>query len=272
MNNFSGSKKMNIDKIIDDYLDTFPIPIKYKDSECIICLENFEIESNNKFVNLPCECSNSIYHIKCISSWLKSSVKNNYCVHCNKYFALPFEISNIDSSNSIGINTYNIINQNIETPNTNIFEISNYFVYEQIEAQKNIIRLEFAYIKFMIHLCINTLANTINIIYMLANNFKFYRILIIMLFFKLTSNLFTFIKIKKDIGLIKSCELFSIFFQIIILICTISNNSIKVKDLIYNIQFVLFFLDLVISIVMFYLLQWKTKNLTSNQDGGLTNT
>lgn len=263
MNNFSESKKMNIDKIIDDYLNTFPIPIKYKDNECIICLQNFEIESNNKFVILPCECSNSIYHTKCIGSWLKSGIKNNYCVHCNKYFELPYQISNIASSNSIDISTTNIINQNIQTPNNNIFEISNYFVYEQIETQKKIIRLEFAYIKFMIHLLINTLANTINVIYLLADNLKFYRILIIILFFKLTSNLFTFLTIKKDIGFIKFHELFSIFFQIIIIICT-SYNSISVNNLLYNIQIVLFFFDLVIGIVMFFLLQWKTKNLTNN--------
>ena len=45
-----------------------------QDKECLICLESLEI---NKIVKLPCECSNSVYHISCIIKLLQSGVNKN---------------------------------------------------------------------------------------------------------------------------------------------------------------------------------------------------
>ena len=42
-----------------------------QDKECLICLEPFDLESN-KFVQLPCKCSNSVYHIDCIVKLINS--------------------------------------------------------------------------------------------------------------------------------------------------------------------------------------------------------
>ena len=51
------------------------------DKECLICLESFDIESQ-QFVQLPCECANSVYHINCITQLLKSGQNKNFCPHC----------------------------------------------------------------------------------------------------------------------------------------------------------------------------------------------
>lgn len=51
------------------------------DKECLICLESFDIESQ-QLVQLPCECANSVYHINCITQLLKSGQNKNFCPHC----------------------------------------------------------------------------------------------------------------------------------------------------------------------------------------------
>ena len=51
------------------------------DKECLICLESFDIESQ-QLVQLPCECANSVYHITCIINFLKSGQNKNFCPHC----------------------------------------------------------------------------------------------------------------------------------------------------------------------------------------------
>jgi hypothetical protein len=53
-----------MDNHIITFLQNFEKPDEsfLKDKECLICLENFDLESN-KIVKLPCECSNSVYII-----------------------------------------------------------------------------------------------------------------------------------------------------------------------------------------------------------------
>jgi hypothetical protein len=49
-----------------------------KDKDCLICLESLDDLESNKFVQLPCKCSNSTYHIDCIIQLLHSGVNKNF--------------------------------------------------------------------------------------------------------------------------------------------------------------------------------------------------
>ena len=58
--------------------------------ECIICLESLE---SQKIVSLPCKCSNSVYHVACISQLLLSGENKNFCPHCRqKYEVVPHAV------------------------------------------------------------------------------------------------------------------------------------------------------------------------------------
>ena len=65
--NFQNFKKPDKDFIID--------------KECLICLESFDLESQ-QLVQLPCKCANSVYHTTCITLLLKSGQNKNFCPHC----------------------------------------------------------------------------------------------------------------------------------------------------------------------------------------------
>ena len=58
-----------------------------KEKECLICLESFDLESQ-QLVQLPCECSNSVYHITCITQLLKSGQNKNFCPHCKRKYII----------------------------------------------------------------------------------------------------------------------------------------------------------------------------------------
>lgn len=61
-----------------------------KEKECLICLEPFDLESN-KFVQLPCKCSNSTYHIECIVKLLVLGMNKNFCPHCKSIYEMPLQ-------------------------------------------------------------------------------------------------------------------------------------------------------------------------------------
>ena len=61
-----------------------------KDKECLICLEVFDLESN-KFVQLHCKCSNSVYHIDCIIKLIHSGKNKNFCPHCKRIYDIPLQ-------------------------------------------------------------------------------------------------------------------------------------------------------------------------------------
>ena len=63
-----------------------------KDNECLICLDSLNQE-NKEIVKIPCECSNSTYHIECITKLILSGEKKNFCPHCKtKYEILSKEM------------------------------------------------------------------------------------------------------------------------------------------------------------------------------------
>ena len=65
------------------FLQSFAKPNKnvFEDKECLICLESLNVELI-KIVELPCNCSNSVYHIDCIVRLLDSGQNKNFCPHC----------------------------------------------------------------------------------------------------------------------------------------------------------------------------------------------
>jgi hypothetical protein len=65
------------------FLQSFRKPNRnvFEDKECLICLESLNVELN-KIVELPCKCSNSVYHIDCLVRLLDSGQNKNFCPHC----------------------------------------------------------------------------------------------------------------------------------------------------------------------------------------------
>ncbi len=96
-----------------------------KDKHCIICLESFEsesLESDNlnqvKLIQLPCKCSNSIYHIDCIQELFLSGDNKNFCAYCTRKYQLltDEEMKNIEKTiyeNSIRIRNKILCDRNI---------------------------------------------------------------------------------------------------------------------------------------------------------------
>lgn len=64
-----------------------------KDKECLICLDPFDLESN-QIVMLPCKCANSVYHIGCIVLMLNSGQNKNFCPHCKGNYEMPLQMQN----------------------------------------------------------------------------------------------------------------------------------------------------------------------------------
>ena len=77
---------------IESSLQLYKKPEKdfVKDKECLICLETIDLEVA-KIVKLPCGCSNSVYHIVCISQLLSSGKNKNFCPHCKSNYELTLQ-------------------------------------------------------------------------------------------------------------------------------------------------------------------------------------
>lgn len=146
------------------FLQSFPKPemTSLANKECIICLESLDMELD-KIVELPCKCSNSVYHISCILRHLESGENKNFCPHCRANF-----------------------------PDTHVREV----VQERIPLDER----KLAYI-FIIHIFTNTLMNLISI-GMLDDNYRdkiqnvVCKILIASFFSKVVFNAFLLFTLK----------------------------------------------------------------------------
>jgi len=83
---------MNNDEHKISFLQQFEKPEQsfIKDKECLICLDPFDLESN-QIVMLPCKCANSVYHIGCIVLMLNSGQNKNFCPHCKGNYEMPLQ-------------------------------------------------------------------------------------------------------------------------------------------------------------------------------------
>jgi len=81
-----------MNNFVKTQLDKFGKPDKsfILEKECLVCLESVDLELN-EIVKLPCNCSNSVYHIICIEKFLKSGNHNNFCPHCKTKYVIALQ-------------------------------------------------------------------------------------------------------------------------------------------------------------------------------------
>jgi hypothetical protein len=210
-----------------------------KDKDCLICLESFDTESFdtesfdtesfdteslNKLVKLPCNCNNSVYHIKCIVRFLQSGINKNFCPHCKKEYY---------------INQHNNgpINQELQNEENN-----------DVNRENNIVRPELLF-TYLFHIITNTFLNIFNIAISTEyknNKKKFISDgLLILFYIKLLLNCYIIMKVKDDKTKIQDYLYYSYVFQILIFSLLVyfyyitSTNINSVALLINNIIFCL---------------------------------
>jgi len=203
-----------------------------KDKECLICLEEFDIESL-KIVMLPCKCSNSVYHIDCIVKFLQSGQKKNFCPHCKGKYEIQLEEQI----------------QHLIPINTN-------------PQNQDIIRSKFTHI-LVVHILSNSIMNIINIVVARKrndyNNPEELQLLMLFYFVKIFFNYCIFMYSKNNIDKIEDCLVYSYVFQTVLfffLIYTLTKikNDENSTVLILN-NVLSSFLDLTFRIIVEYKIQ-----------------
>jgi hypothetical protein len=187
-----------MDNHIITILEKFEKPDKnsLKEKECLICLEPFDLESN-KFVQLPCKCSNSVYHIDCIVKLLHSGENKNFCPHCKTNYENPLKIRVAANQ----VLPYNVPNLQLE-PQIN---------YEQVKNFTGIL---------ILHTLLNSFMNVINVIITRSspnyNSSLELQLLMIFYFLKIFFNYVIFVYSKNNIEKIEDSLLCSYTFQIML--------------------------------------------------------
>ncbi len=242
---------MIIKNRISEYLESFPIPEKYEDLECLICLEKFDLESGNKFIRLPCECSNSTYHIECLTNWILSGPNKNYCVQCKGKFDLPDTDININPNENINTNT-----------NTNSSILTN-LEGTMIEEQRNNIKKEYAFARFISHIIFNITVNLINFAYICGIKTKTnLKILALLYLLKALSNFVIFSGLNKNtdsinFGILIGCmSQFMLIMLTIVVLKEIKNHPVLVYS---QIGFIC--VDLTVSIIYSYICSIRLRNV-----------
>ena len=151
---------MNNDEHKISILQTFEKPdIEFiKDKECLICLEPFDLESN-QYVMLPCKCANSVYHIGCILLLLNSGQNKNFCPHCKANYEILVpnqhqvarQQQNLQVTNFTHILVVHILSNSIMNI-ANIVVARNAFKTNVVEALQLLLLLYFA--KLFLNYCI----------------------------------------------------------------------------------------------------------------------
>lgn len=217
-----------MDNHIISILQKFEKPdhIFLKDKECLICLESFDLESN-KFIQFPCKCSNSVYHIDCIVKLINSGENKNFCPHCKTNYEIPLKMSVTRNQ----IVPYPIINTN-HLPNQH--QINEEIRNVQITNLTNII---------IIHGLSNSVMNVINVVatrvsvdYDTSTELQ---VLMLFYFLKLFFNYSIFVYSKNSIQKIEDCLIYSYVFQFVlfgffIYILTKIKNDSKTNIIIIN--------------------------------------
>ena len=200
-----------MDNHIISILQNFEKPDHYflKDKECLICLEVFDLESN-KFVQLPCKCSNSTYHIDCIIKLLHSGENKNFCPHCKSIYEIP----------PIPVAMNQIVPYNVVNTQT-------------IQDERRILQInKFTHI-LVCHIISNSIMNIINIVvsrdWVKVSSLPELQVLILFYFCKLFFNYVILMYSKNNIIKIEDCLIYSYVFQII-LFCFFIYALTKIKN------------------------------------------
>jgi hypothetical protein len=179
-----------------------------KDKECLICLEVFDLESN-KFVQLPCKCSNSAYHIDCIVKLINSGYNKNFCPHCKSIYEIPPIPVTMNQ-----IMPYNVVNIQLG-PDIN---------YERTKNFTHIL---------VFHIISNSIMNVINIVVarnaIETNGRPELQVLMLFYFCKLFFNYVILMYSKNNIERIEDCLVCSYVFQTV-LFCFLIYALTKIKN------------------------------------------
>jgi hypothetical protein len=188
-----------------------------QDKECLICLESFDLESNNNnIVKLPCKCSNSAYHIDCILKLLHSGENKNFCPHCKTKYSI--HLQQIEVANN-QIMPYIVINTNHQVSNS---------------SDSNIL---------VCHIFSNSIMNFINIclskICVKYENIEELQVLMLFYVGKLFFNYCILLYSKGNIEKMDSCLICSYVFQsvlfgLLVYLLTKINNDYKSIILLFN--------------------------------------
>ena len=199
-----------MDNHIISILQNFEKPDHYflKDKECLICLEVFDLESN-KFVQLPCKCSNSTYHIECIVKLINSGINKNFCPHCKSIYEIPPIPVTMNQ-----IVPYNVVN----------IQLGIDINYERIRNFTHIL---------VCHIISNSIMNIINIVvsrdWAEVSSLPELQVLILFYFCKLFFNYVILMYSKNNINKIEDCLVYSYVFQTI-LFCFLIYAFTKIKN------------------------------------------
>lgn len=192
----------NMDNHIITILQNFEKPdaLFLKDKECLICLETFDLESNN-LVQLPCKCSNSTYHIECIVKLINSGENKNFCPHCKSDYEINMPKQVLQYTNQQANNDL------------------------QIKSFTNII---------IFHILFNSIMNIINIVISKDyadnnNNPEELQVSMLFYFLKLFFNYCILIYSKNNIDKTEDCLVCSYVFQLI-LFCFLIYSLTKIKN------------------------------------------
>ena len=179
-----------------------------KDKECLICLEVFDLESN-KFVQLPCKCSNSTYHIDCIVKLINSGANKNFCPHCKSIYEIPPIPVTMNQ-----IVPYNVVN----------IQLGIDINYERIRNFTHIL---------VCHIISNSIMNIINIVvsrdWAEVSSLPELQVLILFYFCKLFFNYVILMYSKNNINKIEDCLVYSYVFQTV-LFCFLIYAFTKIKN------------------------------------------
>jgi hypothetical protein len=223
MNNFIKIQLENFEKPDINFI---------KDKECLICLESIHLELN-EIVKLPCKCTNSVYHIICIETFLKSGENKNFCPHCKIKYVIPIN-EQIQQQQ-----------QQIQQPN--IIQLQHYVVINRINESYRYIKLTEI---FIFHIISNSIMNIINLL-IIQNYYKYdmnNNLQIVSLFYllKIMINLCFFLFSKNNIVKIENFLICSYLYQAL-LFGFIIYSSMKIIDN-YNI-IILIINNIVFSII-----------------------
>jgi hypothetical protein len=255
MNNFIISNLEKFEKPNKDFI---------KNKECLICLESIDIEAI-KIVKLPCECSNSVYHITCIKRLLDSGQNKNFCPHCKTKYVLNYLYYEITEQNRIlAQNMLNSIATNVATnTSTNVATNTSTNVETHTANNRNIIIPNiFNISKFveimLLHILINSIMNIINIVVSDNNSEnkedEYLDVLTLFCFFKIFFNFFILLYLQNNIDKIESFLIYSYIYQVVIfgfviyLLTKLKNNYYTIILLLNNI--LLFFIDILSRIII----------------------
>jgi len=216
---------------MENYFQNLEKPyIKFiKDKECLICLESVDLELNN-IVKLQCGCANSVYHIICIETFLKSGNYKNFCPHCKTKYVIPQT-----EPNPVLLQNYIVINREQE-------------VYKLIKIREII----------LFHVISNSIMNIINLLIIknYSNLGEETEVLSLLYFCKIFINFCIFLFSKNNIERNENFLIFCYVYQIVLfgllvyLLIQIKNNYSIIILIINNLLFS--FIDILFRIIKQY--------------------